>query len=96
MEENLSGTDTTPTKPNFKFSRNVFYLADVSGTGYWRRILPIVTTDAIFKGRGIINTYTLDFVPDPRFYIGMNSVTVQRWCTDRHRKVLETFLRPIT
>ena len=56
--------------------RNIFYLADVSGTGYWRRILPIVTTDAIFKACGIINTYTMDFVPDPRFYIGMNSVTV--------------------
>lgn len=57
-------------------SRNIFYLADVSGTGYWRRILPIVTTDAIFKACGIVNTYTMDFVPDPRFYVGLNSVTV--------------------
>lgn len=69
-------SNSTEEKPKCKASRNVFYLADVSGTGYWRRILPIVTTDAIFKACGIVNTYTMDFVPDPRFYFGMNSVTV--------------------
>ena len=62
-------------------SRNIFFLADVGGTGFWRRILPIIAVDGIQHQTGVFNTYSLDFIPGARFYKDMNSVTVQRWIT---------------
>ena len=89
-------SETEQKKPARKICRNVFFLADVQGTGWWRRVLPIVTTDAICNATGIVNTYSLDFIPLPRYYEGMNSVTVQRWLSNEQRNAFEKFLVPLT
>ena len=73
MQELSNSTEKKQAKQIF---RNLFYLADVSGTGYWRRILPITIANTLQGATGIYNTYTMEFIADPRFYIGLNSVTV--------------------
>lgn len=89
-------SNSTENKQAKQIFRNLFYLADVSGTGYWRRILPITIANTLQSATGIYNTYTMDFIPDPRFYMGLNSVTVQRWTGKQHRELFEKFLYPIT
>ena len=40
--------------------RNVIYLADVSGTGFWRRIAPITTLNCVSQELKMLNTYTME------------------------------------
>ena len=44
---------------------------------------------------GIVNTYTMTPVLDPNYFVGLNSVTIQRWITDKQREHVEKFLRPV-
>lgn len=83
-------------KKNIQYYRNVHYLADVSGTGFWRHIAPMTTANCVQERTMVFNTYTQQPLFDPRYYIGMNSVTIQRWTTNQHRECVEKFLRPLT
>lgn len=76
--------------------RNIHYCADVSGTGFWRHIAPITTANCVQVQTRVFNTYSQQPVCDPRFYVGMNSVVIQRWLTNEHRNFVEKFLRPLT
>lgn len=75
--------------------RNLHLLADVTGCGFWRHVAPITTLNCIQGQTGLFNTYTQQPICDPRFYIGMNSVTIQRWITKEQRNFVEKFLLPI-
>ena len=76
--------------------KNIFYLADLNGTGFWRRILPIITANPLTNTTQIYNTFTMIPVYDPNYYVGVDSVTIQRWIFDDHRNMLEKFLLPVT
>ena len=76
--------------------RNLTYLADVYGTGFWRHIQQITTANCIQNETRIFNTYTQEPICDPRYYTEMNSVTIQRWLTDGQRDFVEKFLYPVT
>ena len=40
--------------------RNLTYLADVSGTGFWRRVAPITTLNCVSQELKMLNTYTME------------------------------------
>ena len=40
--------------------RNVVYLADTGGTGFWRRVAPITTLNCVSKELKMLNTYTME------------------------------------
>lgn len=79
-----------------KIYRNLTYLADVNGTGFWRHIQQILQIGTVQRETGIVNSYMMVPVNDPNYYNGVNSVTIQRWITDAHKKYVEDFLRPVT
>lgn len=101
METNMNDNSnpqqatTNPQVPQ-KIHRNLVYCADVGGTGFWRHIQQILALNCMQRETGIVNTFTQQIVTDPRYYVGMNSVTVQRWISDQHRNVFEKLLRPVT
>lgn len=44
---------------------------------------------------GILNTYTQPVITDPKYYVGLNSVTIQRWLSDKHVEFFKKFLQPV-
>ena len=75
--------------------RNLIYLADRGGTGWWRHIQAVDVFNSIQRQTGILNTYTEQIIVDPNYYAGMNSVTVQRWTAPGYKQVFEKLLMPI-
>ena len=75
--------------------RNHHYLADTTGTGWWRHIFPVATMDCVQDQIGMQNSYSRIVNTDPNFYVGMNSVWIQRWTGPQYRKVVEDFLLPV-
>ena len=75
--------------------RNLIYLADRGGTGWWRHIQAVDVFNSIQRQTGILNTYTEQIIADPNYYAGMNSVTVQRWTAPGYKQVFEKLLMPI-
>lgn len=75
--------------------RNVIYLSDVAGTGFWRHIQQVLAANCITQNSGICNTFTQIPVVDQKYYRGITSVTVQRWISDEHSTLFNKFLKPI-
>lgn len=75
--------------------RNLVYLADRGGTGWWRHIQAIDVFGVVQRATGIYNTYTEQFIADPNYYIHLNSVSVQRWTSHSQREAFENFLMPV-
>ena len=75
--------------------RNIAYLSDVTGTGFWRHIQQMLAANAMSQSLGIFNTYTQMPILDQGYYNGMTSVTVQRWLTDQQRQLFMGFLKPV-
>ena len=40
--------------------RNVVYLADTGGTGFWRRVAPITTLNCVTNELKMLNTYMME------------------------------------
>ena len=76
--------------------RNLIYLADTGGTGFWRRVAPITTLNCVSKELKMLNTYTMEPVSQPSWYEGVRSVTVQRWLTDNQLDFVQKFLKPLS
>ena len=75
--------------------RNHHYLADTTGTGWWRHMFPINTMYCVQDQIGMQNTYSRLVNPDPRAYVGVNSVWIQRWITPDYRKLVRDFFHPL-
>ena len=43
-----------------EISRNIVYLADTGGTGFWRRVAPITTLNCVSHELKMLNTYTME------------------------------------
>jgi len=78
-----------------KIYRNIVYLSDVTGTGFWRHICPITTSNCLQYQTKIVNSYTQQPVLDPNFYVGMNSVFIQRWMMPQQLEIVEKFFKPL-
>lgn len=91
-----SSTVQTPTPAPMPQFRNLVYCADVTGTGWWRHMVQTIQSNVMCRATGELNTYTQTPICDPNYYVGMNSVTIQRWQSDFHRSFVEKFLRPVT
>ena len=76
-------------------SRNIVYLADMSGTALWRRIFQATAVNAIGQQVNVNVTTTQIPVLDQRYYQGMTSVTCQRWINDQQRDMFLRFLKPL-
>jgi glycosyltransferase involved in cell wall biosynthesis len=75
--------------------KNVMYLSDTSGTGFWRHIQQIMAVNCIAQGTGIYNTYSQIPVLDKDYYKGITSISVQRWISTEQKKVFLNFFKPI-
>ena len=75
--------------------RNITYLADTSGCGMWRHLMPMQSLDCIASNFNINNTATQVPIIDPNYYKGITSVTVQRWISDYNREIFMNVLKPI-
>ena len=40
--------------------RNIVYLADTGGTGFWRRVAPITTLNCVSYELKMLNTYMME------------------------------------
>lgn len=40
--------------------RNIVYLADTGGTGFWRRVAPITTLNCVAQNLKMLNTYMME------------------------------------
>lgn len=75
--------------------RNHHYLADTTGTGWWRHLFPMHTMDCVQDQIGMQNSYSRIINTDPNFYAGMNSVWIQRWVGPGYQKVVKDFFKPL-
>ena len=75
--------------------RNIAYLSDVSGTGFWRHIQQMLASNGVSQSLNIYNTYTQSPVLDQKYYKGITSVTVQRWISPQQHQIFTRFLKPI-
>lgn len=75
--------------------KNIMYLADTSGTGFWRHIQQILQVGCIGADLGIANTYTVNPILDQNYYKGMTSVHIQRWIGKDHENLFTKFLKPV-
>lgn len=75
--------------------RNIAYLSDVTGTGFWRHIQQMLAANSTSQHLGIFNTYTQVPVLDQNYYRDMASVTVQRWISDQQCRLFNDFLKPV-
>lgn len=75
--------------------KNVVYLSDTSGTGFWRHIQQIMSVGCISQGLGIYNTYSQIPILDKEYYKGMTSVSVQRWISTEQKKVFLNYFKPL-
>ena len=81
-------------KPQRQF-RNIAYLSDVSGTGFWRHIQQMLASNGVSTSLGIYNTYTQTPILDQKYYKGITSVSVQRWISPQQHNIFTHFLKPI-
>lgn len=97
MEQNKETEPIKKIEQNKKTGpiRNLIYLADRGGTGWWRHIQAVDVFNSIQRQTGIMNTYTEQIIVDPNYYVGMNSVTVQRWTAPGYKQVFEKLLMPV-
>ena len=75
--------------------RNHHYLADTTGTGWWRHLFPMHTMDCVQDQIGLQNNYSRIVNTDPNFYVGMNSVWIQRWVHPKYAEIVEDFFKPL-
>lgn len=75
--------------------RNIVYLSDVTGTGFWRHIQQMLTANSQSSHLQMYNTYTQIPVLDQSYYNGMTSVTVQRWLSPQQTQIFTGFLKPV-
>lgn len=75
--------------------RNITYLSDVTGTGFWRHIQQILATNGVAQQFGLNNTFTQQPILDKDYYNGITSVTVQRWISPMHHQIFMRRLRPL-
>lgn len=75
--------------------RNIAYLSDVSGTGYWRHIQQMLAVNSLAQNLHINNTYTQQPIIQQEYYKGITSVTVQRWINDAQHNLFMRFLKPV-
>lgn len=79
-----------------KIFRNVIYLADRSGTSKWRRTWATSLVECYSQNINTQVDYSQTPILDPRYYNGVNSITIQRWVNDQHREIIEKLLKPIS
>lgn len=79
-----------------KIFRNVIYLADRSGTSKWRRTWATSLVECYSQNINTQVDYSQTPILDPRYYNGVNSITIQRWVNDQHREIVEKLLKPIS
>lgn len=75
--------------------RNIVYLSDTSGTGFWRHIQQILSLNCINTNTNINNTYTQFPILDKNYYTGITSVSIQRWTSKEQSDLVEKFLKPL-
>lgn len=75
--------------------RNLTYLADTSGCGMWRHLMPLQSVNCVASSFNIVNTATQTAILDPNYYKGITSVTVQRWISDYNREIFMKLLKPV-
>lgn len=75
--------------------RNLTYLADTSGCGMWRHLMPMQSLNCVASNFNMVNTATQTPILDPNYYKGITSVTVQRWISDYNREIFMKLLKPI-
>ena len=75
--------------------RNLTYLADTSGCGMWRHLMPLQSVNCIASSFNMVNTATQTPILDPNYYKGITSVTVQRWISDYNREIFMKLLKPV-
>ena len=75
--------------------RNVVYLSDRGGCGKWRKIWPIQSIDCVAQNTGIQIDYSQTPILDPRYYQGVNSITIQRWISDYQTELVEKLFKPV-
>lgn len=75
--------------------RNVIYLSDVSGTGFWRHIQQVMATNSVSQQQNIFNTYTQLPILDQNYYKGITSITVQRWISDQQAQIFTKLFKPL-
>ena len=80
---------------NDRYFRNIVYLADRGGTGFWRHTQQMMAINCIAQELHLQLDCTQTPVLDQNFYKGMTSVTVQRWLSDNHEHIFNKFLKPL-
>lgn len=75
--------------------RNVVYLADRGGTGFWRHTQQMMAVNCIAQNLNIQFDCVQTPIFDQNYYKGMTSVTCQRWITDQQRDLFCKYFKPI-
>ncbi len=75
--------------------RNLTYLADTSGCGMWRHLMPMQSVNCIASNFNMVNTATQTPILDANYYKGITSVTVQRWISDYNLEIFMKLLKPV-
>lgn len=75
--------------------RNVVYLADRGGTGFWRHTQQMMAVNCVAQNLNIQYDCVQTPIFDQAYYKGMTSITCQRWISDQHRDLFCKFLKPI-
>ena len=75
--------------------RDIVYLADRGGTGFWRHTQQMMAINCIAQSLDIQYDCMQQPIFDENFYNGMTSVTCQRWISDQHKDIFCKFLKPL-
>jgi glycosyltransferase involved in cell wall biosynthesis len=87
VAHNIQGsTPAMPAMPGQGLKRAINYYADYGGCGWWRMIQPEIMLNAFQKG--IINGVTTMII-DPRFYLGISAVRLQRQATPQQLQFVQ-------
>lgn len=75
--------------------RNVVYLADRGGTGFWRHTQQMMAINCVAQQLNIQFDCMQQIIFDEKYYNGMTSVTCQRWISDQHADIFCNYLKPL-
>lgn len=75
--------------------RNVVYLADRGGTGFWRHTQQMMLINCYAQNLNIQYDCVQTPIFDQNYYKGMTSVTCQRWISDQQKDLFCKFLKPL-
>lgn len=75
--------------------RNVVYLADRGGTGFWRHTQQMMLINCYAQNLNIQYDCVQTPIFDQNYYKGMTSVTCQRWISDQQKDLFCKYLKSI-